>query len=99
MKDVLSKKEIAKKLHITAPFLMIEKFIMLSENKAESVLFTNKNDWFFQCHLPKEQVMPATLIVEAMLQTLVLLIYETFPHSQSSIYHPNPKSYNEFDHT
>ena len=41
---------------------------------------TTKNDWFFKCHLEREKLMPGTLQIEAMLQTLVLAIYTIQGH-------------------
>jgi len=39
-----------------------------------------QEDWFFNCHLEKEKLMPGVLQIEAMLQTLVLVIYTMEGH-------------------
>ena len=72
----LERSEISRQLDITDPFLMIDDInIDLKTEKAISSKFLNKNEWFFSSHLTKDPVMPATLQIEGMLQTLVLLIY------------------------
>ena len=40
-------------------------------------------DWFFDCHLKSQMVMPATLQIEGMLQTMVMLIYQTVEHDKA----------------
>lgn len=73
-----NKEEIATKLNITPPFLMIDTYHEVEhETQAIATKNINPTDWWFACHLPEIQVMPGTLIVEGMLQTLVLLIYNS----------------------
>ncbi len=71
-------------LEITEPFLMIDSF-RLSEDG--SLGYGKKSltaqDWFFDCHLKTQMVMPATLQIEGMLQTMVMLIYQTFEHGKA----------------
>lgn len=75
--------EIADRLDITPPFLMIDEFEEIEKGKkAKGTKHLNSEDWFFKCHLPKSQAMPATLQTEGMLQTLVLLIYCKYPHGE-----------------
>lgn len=72
----LNRNEISKQLDIKDPFLMIDQINLdISANKAKSSKFLNKKEWFFASHITKSPVMPATLQMEGMLQTLVLLIY------------------------
>ena len=72
----LEQNQISTQLDIKDPFLMIDEIkIDLNQKKAKSSKILNKNDWFFACHMPTSPVMPATLQMEGMLQTLVLLIY------------------------
>lgn len=60
---------------------MIDRFeIVESGRLARATKDLTDQDWFFDCHLPKSRVMPATLQIEGMLQTLVLLIYDQHPH-------------------
>ena len=74
--------EIADCLDITPPFLMIDEYIEVEVGKkAIGTKMLSSEEWSLQCHLPKMQAMPATLQTEGMLQTLVMLIYDTVPHS------------------
>ena len=60
---------------------MIDEYEEIEKGQsARSKKILNDDDWFFQCHLPESKVMPATLQIEGMLQTLVLLLYETIDH-------------------
>ena len=80
----LERKEISRQLDIKDPFLMIDEIsIDISLSKAKSLKFLNKKEWFFLSHMTKSPVMPATLQMEGMLQTLVLLIYN-ISNSKSS---------------
>ena len=73
--------QISKYLDISPPFLMIDyvKKIIPGES-AYSIKKLNIDNWFFQCHMQKEPIMPGTLQIEAMLQTLVLIIYTMDGH-------------------
>ena len=75
---------LSKALEITEPFLMIDSFRLL-ENGA--VGYGSKSltaeEWFFDCHLRSQMVMPATLQIEGMLQTMVMLIYQTVDHGKA----------------
>ncbi len=68
-------------LEIKAPFLMIDSF-KLSENGkvGYGLKRLTPGDWFFDCHLKSQMVMPATLQIEGMLQTMVMLIYQSVEH-------------------
>ena len=80
----LNREAISKKLEITDPFLMIDEIQLdLDSNKAISLKKLNKEDWYYSCHLPRSPVMPATLQMEGMLQTLVLIIYNLEEHKLS----------------
>ena len=86
-------KEISKKLDIYEPFLMIDKInINISEKVAKSKKFLSQESWFFKCHIPNEQIMPASLIVEGMLQTMALLIYECLDHDYEKTFIVDIKS-------
>jgi len=79
--------ELSGMLDILPPFLMVDTFIADFENKTGLSTFNAvKNDWFFCAHLPKEGVMPASLILESMLQTMVLLIYHLVDHGVNRSY-------------
>jgi len=72
---------ISEELAISSPFLLISNIeVNVSSKLARSSKKLYETDWFFSCHLPNNQLMPATLITECMLQTLVFLIYQVEPH-------------------
>ena len=83
----LTQDQIADQLDITEPFLMIDEFEVVDPGvSARAIKRLTSEDWFFKCHLPSVQVMPATLQVEGMLQTMVLLIYSTEDHGEHRSY-------------
>jgi 3-hydroxyacyl-[acyl-carrier-protein] dehydratase len=83
MTTKFTRDEIASRLDITDPFLMIDDFEVIEPGRlARATKELTKEDWFFDCHLPKSQVMPATLQTEGMLQSLVLLIYAAENHGE-----------------
>ncbi len=60
---------------------MIDGVLEFNEGVSLKAYLDVPNDkWFFSCHLSDEGVMPATLIIEGMLQSMVLLIYKSFRH-------------------
>ena len=68
-------------LEITPPFLMIDYIKKIKPGEmAHSVKKLSQDEWFFQCHLKKDGVMPGVLQIEAMLQTLVLTLYTMEGH-------------------
>ena len=75
---------LSKALEITEPFLMIDSFRLLEDS---AIGYGSKNltaeEWFFDCHLRSQMVMPATLQIEGMLQTMVMLIYQTVDHGKA----------------
>ena len=84
MTEVIEGDLLSKTLDITEPFLMIDSF-KLSENGVVGYGLKSlmAEDWFFDCHLPSQMVMPATLQIEGMLQTMVMLIYQTADHGKA----------------
>ncbi len=78
-----TKEQISAQLDITDPFLMIDNFTLIEKGvNATASKFISPDNWFFKSHLPKSGVMPGTLQIEGMLQTLVLLIYDSFEHAE-----------------
>ena len=75
---------LSKALEITEPFLMIDSFRLLENG---TVGYGSKSlkaeELFFDCHLRSQMVMPATLQIEGMLQTMVMLIYQTVDHGKA----------------
>ena len=81
----LSKDEVSRCIRIVDPFMMIDGISEIFERDyAIGYKSVAKNDWYMKSHLPKDLVMPATLQIEGMLQTMVVLIYKSFDHKGSS---------------
>jgi 3-hydroxyacyl-[acyl-carrier-protein] dehydratase len=79
--DSLNIDEIMGYLEITPPFLMIDRVDKIVPGKScYAIKKLKQADWFFNCHLEKEKLMPGVLQIEAMLQTLVLAIYTMEGH-------------------
>ncbi len=86
----LSTDQIIEYLEINTPFLMIDYVQEIIPGvSAHGVKKLTKDDWFFKCHLQRELVMPGTLQIEAMLQTLVLTIYTMEGHKGKLSYISN----------
>jgi len=82
-----SKDEVSQCINIYDPFLMIDGISEFVEKDfAVGYKSLAENDWYFKSHLPEEFVMPATLQVEGMLQTMVSLIYKSFDHQGNSAF-------------
>ena len=74
--DCFNTDEIINYLEITPPFLMIDHVEKIVPGKScYAIKKLKQEDWFFNCHLEKEKLMPEVLQIEAMLQTLVLAIF------------------------
>jgi 3-hydroxyacyl-[acyl-carrier-protein] dehydratase len=83
----LGKDEVSRCIRIFDPFLMIDGISEFIERDcAVGYKSVAENDWYMKSHLPEDLVMPATLQVEGMLQTMVTLIYKSFDHKGSSAF-------------
>ena len=73
---IFKKKNLIKILKISDPFLMIDELKFLNRsNFSHGLKSINNNEWFYKCHFLDNPVMPGTLQVEAMLQTIVSTLY------------------------
>ncbi len=73
--DTIQDKRIFKFLKHKPPILLIDDIIDLQPGiQAQTSLKLRKDKWFFKCHYPDYPVMPGTLILEAMSQTMTLAI-------------------------
>ena len=73
--------QITQYLEISPPFLMIDYVKEIIPGKsAHGIKKLTENDWFFKCHMQRELVMPGTLQIETMLQTLALTIHTMERH-------------------
>jgi len=83
----INAKDMISYLGIRPPFLMLDYIDEIERGKiAQGIKNLSIDDWFFECHLGQEMVMPGTLQIEAMLQTLVLLIYTKKDHKGKFAY-------------
>ena len=74
--NILFKDDLTKILKITDPFLLLDKVEKIIPGKTGTgVKVLKEDEWFFKCHLIDEPMMPGTLQTEAMLQTIISLIY------------------------
>ena len=72
----LNKTELSTLLRISDPFLMIDEVIDIIPNiSGHGFKHLKKDEWFYKCHFTNEPIMPGTLQVEAMLQTIIAIIY------------------------
>ena len=68
-------KRITKYLKQKPPILLVDEIIKLKPGlESQTNLKLRKDKWFFKCHYPDYPVMPGTLILEAMSQTMTLAV-------------------------
>lgn len=81
------KMELCSYLDIDPPFLLLDQIDNLIPGiEASGVKFLDNLDWFFLCHMKKNPVMPGVLQVEALLQTMVMVIYAIDGHRGKMAY-------------
>ena len=79
--------QIVEYLEIFPPFLMIDYVKNIIPGKsAHGIKKLAEDDWYFKCHMQREQILPGTLQIEAMLQTLILTIYTMEGHEDKFSY-------------
>ena len=72
----LDKKKIISLTKIINPFLMIDYIKNIEKLKsATGIKKVSKNSWFFKCHFTNQPMMPGSLIQEAILQTIIAVLY------------------------
>ena len=68
-------KRISQYLRHTPPILFVDEIIELKPGiESQTKLKLSKDRWFFKCHYPDYPVMPGTLVLEAMSQTMTLAV-------------------------
>jgi 3-hydroxymyristoyl/3-hydroxydecanoyl-(acyl carrier protein) dehydratase len=76
--------EISEILDITPPFLMLTEALNSGDmKKLEGIQEVKNFSWCTNSHLLRQPVFPATLLMEGMLQTMVLLIYLSYEHKNN----------------
>ncbi len=86
MEQVLKINDIMKLLPHRYPFLLIDRVVEMKKNefiKAYKNVTFNEN--FFQGHFPVAPVMPGVLIIEAMAQTGIVLVANSFDEVPENI--------------
>ena len=73
--NILDIQELKRILPQRYPFLMIDKVVSCGTDKVVAIKNVTANEPFFQGHFPDEKVMPGVLIIEAMAQTGIVLVY------------------------
>lgn len=66
--------EIKKLIPHRYPFLLVDRIIEIEELKIVGIKNVTLNEPFFQGHFPEHPIMPGVLIVEALAQTVGVLI-------------------------
>jgi len=74
MKVNIDIKEIKKYLPHRYPFLLVDKIIDMEEKKITGIKNVTVNEPFFVGHFPEHPVMPGVLTIEALAQTLGVLV-------------------------
>jgi len=74
MKTNIDINEIKKYLPHRYPFLLVDKIIDIEEKKITGLKNVTVNEPFFEGHFPQHPVMPGVLIIEALAQTLGVLV-------------------------
>ena len=90
----ISKREISEMLDIKDPFLMLDGIKEIIPGvSSRGFLKVSENDWYIKSHIPSSKLMPATLLIEAMLQSSVLILYtmKNFKNEKAFVYNINSK--------
>jgi len=61
-------------LPLRFPYLMIDRILERTDDRAVAVKNVSYNEWMFEGHFPGRPVLPGTLLIEGMAQTAGLLI-------------------------
>ncbi len=70
----MSESSVLELLPLRFPFLMVDRVLERTEDRAVALKNVSQNEWMFEGHFPGRPVMPGTLLVEGMAQTAGLLI-------------------------
>ena len=86
---IFDKKKISELTRISKKFLFIDKAYDIKPGAHKRKI--SLSDWFLKSHFKNEPTMPGSLLIEAMLQTVVTIIYsdDKFKFKRSLIVKPN----------
>ena len=85
-KKIYNKEELQKILNIDFDFLIIDSFVLESPFKQGiGSLCYNKSKFYFNAHFINNPTMPGTLQTEAMLQTIISIIYLSDPNIKNCL--------------
>ncbi|MEO0295512.1 MAG: 3-hydroxyacyl-ACP dehydratase FabZ [candidate division WOR-3 bacterium] len=79
----IDSEEIRKILPHDYPFLLVDKVLSLEEDRIVGIKNVSYNEEFFKGHFPERKIMPGVLIVEAIVQTGGILVFERFKEEHS----------------
>ncbi|MEN3044426.1 MAG: 3-hydroxyacyl-ACP dehydratase FabZ [Candidatus Hydrothermales bacterium] len=74
----LDSEEIRKILPHDYPFLLVDKILSVESDRIVGIKNVSYNENFFRGHFPEIKIMPGVLIVEALVQTGGIMIFEKF---------------------
>jgi enoyl-[acyl-carrier protein] reductase II len=75
IENLFSDETVSQYLRHLPPILLIDKILDLKPGvECKTGLKLNKERWFFKCHYPDYPVMPGSLLLEAMSQTMTILV-------------------------
>lgn len=67
--------KVSRYLRHTPPILLVDKVLELKPGiESRTSLKLSKDKWFFKCHYPDYPVMPGSLLLEAMSQTMTMVV-------------------------
>jgi enoyl-[acyl-carrier protein] reductase II len=72
---IISDERVTQFLKHKPPILLVDKILELKSGiECITSLELKNNHWFFKCHYPDYPVMPGSLLIEAMSQTMTILV-------------------------
>ena len=73
-------------LPLRFPYLMIDRVLERTDERAVAIKNVSHNEWMFEGHFPGRPVLPGTLLIEGMAQTAGVLISQLTGSDQARGY-------------